>query len=38
MSMVALLAIAYGVKHVAEGGATIAAAAAFLLGGFVGWR
>ena len=38
MSMVALLAIAYGVKHVAEGGVTIAAAAAFLLGGFVGWK
>ena len=38
MSMVALLAIAYGVKHVAEGRATIAAAAAFLLGRFVGWK
>jgi len=38
MSMVALLAIAYGVKHLAESGLTIAAAAAFLLGGVVGWK
>jgi DHA2 family multidrug resistance protein-like MFS transporter len=36
--MVALLAIAYGVKHLAESGVTIAAVAAFVLGGIVGWR
>lgn len=37
MSVVALLAIAYGVKHSAESGITIAMVAAFSLGGSVGW-
>jgi len=36
-SMVALLAIAFGVKHVAETGVTVTAATAFVLGGTVGW-
>jgi len=33
MSMVALLAMAYGVKHVGEGGVTAAVAVAFVIGG-----
>jgi MFS transporter, DHA2 family, multidrug resistance protein len=37
MSMVALLAIAYGVKHLAESGITAIAVAAFMVGGSVGW-
>ncbi|HEV7369481.1 MFS transporter [Arenibaculum sp.] len=37
MSVTALLATAYGVKHLAETGVTMTAAAVFVLGGIVGW-
>jgi DHA2 family multidrug resistance protein-like MFS transporter len=37
MSVVSLLSIAWGVKHLAESGTTPATAAAFAAGGLVGW-
>ncbi|MDT1062248.1 MFS transporter [Paracoccus sp. CPCC 101403] len=37
LSMLAVLAIAYGVKHLAEVGATATALAALLTGGLAGW-